>query len=190
MEKRRRALLLDTDPDTLITLQHVLEEADIDATVPWDEMEACQLIEGTPFDLILVGDHPPELNAAVILDDLSLRGTCPPVLIFRGIFGEKDAEYFRRLGAIGVVPKRDALAVLEQVTRVLAPVQLKANAAKACLNPARAWQAASWSLRGAAEVGMRRLCSSCNRTMTVTAEKGMLQVVPLPVTGIAVRSAS
>jgi DNA-binding response OmpR family regulator len=130
VEKRRRALLLDTDPDTLITLQHALEEADIDATVTWDETEARQLIEATPFDLILVGDHPPELNAAAILDDLSLRGTCPPVLILRGVFGEKDAEYFRRLGAIGVVPKRDAQAVLEHVTRVLAPVQLKENSAK------------------------------------------------------------
>jgi DNA-binding response OmpR family regulator len=143
MEKRRRALLLDTDPDTLITLQHALEEADIDATVTWDEMEACQLIEATPFDLILVGDHPPELNAAVILDDLSLRGTCPPVLILRGVFGEKDAEYFRRLGAIGVVPKRDAQAVLEHVTRVLAPVQLKGNGAKVGLTAAHACRAAS-----------------------------------------------
>jgi response regulator RpfG family c-di-GMP phosphodiesterase len=68
MEKRLRALLLDTDPDTLITLQRALEEADIDATVTGDEMEACQLIETAPFDLILVGDHPPELNGAVILD--------------------------------------------------------------------------------------------------------------------------
>lgn len=89
MEKRLRALLLDTDPDTLITLQRALEEADIDATVTGDEMEACQLIETAPFDLILVGDHPPELNAAVILDGLSLRGICPPVLILRGFFAEK-----------------------------------------------------------------------------------------------------
>jgi DNA-binding response OmpR family regulator len=143
MEKRRRALLLDTDPDTLITLQHALEQADIDATVTWDEMEACRLIEATPFDLILVEDHPPELNAAAILDDLSLRGTCPPVLILRGVFGEKDAEYYRRLGAIGVVSKRDALAVLEHVTRVLAPVQLKENAARVGLTVAHAWRAAS-----------------------------------------------
>jgi len=143
MERRRRALLVDTDPHTLITLQHALEEADIDATVTWDEIEACQLIGTAPFDLILVGDHPPELNAAAILDDLSLRGTCPPVLILRGIFGAKDAEYFRRLGAVGVVPKGDAGAVLEQVTRALAPLQIKANAAKAGLPPARAWQAAS-----------------------------------------------
>jgi DNA-binding response OmpR family regulator len=143
MERRRRALLLDTDPDTLIKLQHALEETDIDATVTWDETEACQLVETAPFDLILVGDHPPELNAAAILDDLSMRGTCPPVLILRGIFGEKDAEYFRKRGAIGVVPKRDANAVLEHVTRALAPVQLKGKAAKVELTAAHAWRAAS-----------------------------------------------
>lgn len=78
MERRRSALLLDTGPDTLIRLQHALEEADIDATVTWDEVEACHLIEATPFDLILVEDHPPELKAATILDELSMRGTCPP----------------------------------------------------------------------------------------------------------------
>jgi len=143
MEKRRRALLLDTDPDTLITLQRVLEEADIDATVTWDKVEACQLIKTIPFDLILVGDHPPELNAAAILDDLSLRGACPPVLILREIFGEKDAEYFRQLGAIGVVAKRDVVAVLEQVTMALPSVQLKANAAKASFTTSGAWRAAS-----------------------------------------------
>ena len=143
MEKRHRALLLDTDPDTLVTLQHALEEAGIDATVTWDEVEACQLIENAPFDLILVGDHPPELNAGAILDDLNLRATCPPVLILRGIFGEKDAEYFRRLGAVGVVPKRNARAVVEQATRALARVQLEAEVAKAGLTDARAWRAAS-----------------------------------------------
>ena len=160
MEKRRRALLLDTDPDTLITLQHALEEADIDATVTWDEKEACQLVEAMPFDLILVGDHPPELNAAAILDEFSLRGTFPPVLILRGIFGEKDAEYFRRLGAIGVVPKRDALAVLEHVTRALAPVQLKGNAGKVGLTAAHAWRAA-WvdtCANPTCPATLRRLC--------------------------------
>lgn len=143
MQKRHRVLLLDTDPDTLITLQHALEQADIDATVTWDEVEACQLIETTPFDLLLIGDHPPELNAAAILDDLSLRGTCPPILILRGIFGEKDSEYFRRLGAIGVAPKRDPVAVLEQVTKALAPIQFKAKAAKAGLIETRTSRAAS-----------------------------------------------
>ena len=131
MATLRRTLILDIDPDTLLTLQQLLEEAHIDASVTWDEMEACQLIEAAPFDLMLIGDHPPELNAAAILDDLSLRGICPPVLILRGIFGEKDVAYFRRLGAIGVVSKRDPCAVLEQVTKALAPIQLKTDAATA-----------------------------------------------------------
>jgi DNA-binding response OmpR family regulator len=130
MDKRlRRTLILDTDPDTLITLQHVLEEAEIDVTITWDEAEACQLIETAPFDLILIGDQPPELNAAAIVDNLGLRGTCPPVLILRGIFSEKDAEHFRRLGAVGVIAKRDPLAVLERVTKALAPIQFNAKAA-------------------------------------------------------------
>lgn len=143
MDRRRRALILDTDPDTLITLQHIIEEADIDATVTWDEIEAYQLIETAPFDLILIGDHPPELNAAAILDDLSSRGICPPVLVLRKIFGEKDTEYFHRLGAIGVVPKREPFAVLEQVTKALAPIQLKVNAADTGLTEGRARRAAS-----------------------------------------------
>ena len=142
MDRRHRTLILDTDPDTLITLQHLLEEAEIDATVTWDESEATQLIETAPFDLLLIGDHPPELNAAAIVDDLSLRGTCPPVLILRGFFGHNDAEYFRRLGAIGVAPKRDPLAVLEHVTKALAVNQFRAKATNAGLGDTHAGRAA------------------------------------------------
>jgi DNA-binding response OmpR family regulator len=142
-ERVHRVLILDTDPDTLITLQHVLEQAEIDATITWDEAEACQLLETTPLDLILIGDHPPELDAAAVLGDLSFRATCPPVLILRGIISEKDAEYFHKLGAIGVVPKRDPLAVLDQVTKALASMQFKAKSAKAGLVEARSYRAAS-----------------------------------------------
>jgi len=129
MDRLPRVLILDTDPHTLITLQHALEKAEIDTTITWDEAEACQLLETSHFDLILVGDHPPELDAAAIVDDLSFRGTCPSVLILRTVISEKDAEGFRRLGAIGVVPKLDLLAVLDQVTKTLAPMQFKAKAA-------------------------------------------------------------
>ena len=45
MNNSWRALILDTDPDTLLMPQQVLEQADIDATITWDRMEACQLIE-------------------------------------------------------------------------------------------------------------------------------------------------
>jgi CheY-like chemotaxis protein len=142
-DRLHQVLILDTDPDTLIALQHVLEQAKIDATITWDEAEACQLLETTLFDLILIGHHPPELDAAAILDDLSSRGCCPPVLILRATIGEKDAEYSQRLGAIGVVPKRDPLAVLDQVTKTLASLQFKAKSAKPGLVEARSFRAAS-----------------------------------------------
>ena len=35
------------------------------------------------FDLIIVGHHPPEIDAAPFLQDLSYKGTCPRVLILR-----------------------------------------------------------------------------------------------------------
>jgi DNA-binding response OmpR family regulator len=143
MDRLPRVLILDSDPHTLITLQHALEQVEIDTTVTWDETEACQLLETSHFDLILIGDHPPELNAAVILDDLSFRGTCPSVLILRPVVSEKDAEYFHRLGAIGVVQKGDPLAVLDQVTKTLAPTQFKAKSTKAGLAEARSLRAAS-----------------------------------------------
>jgi len=142
-ERLHRVLILDTDPDALITLQHVLEEAEIDATITWDEAEALQLLGTARFDLVLIGDHPPELDAAAILEDLSFRGACPCVLILRADICEKDVDYFRRLGAIGVVRKRDPLAVLDQITKALPSKQFKPSAAKTGLVEARSWRAAS-----------------------------------------------
>ena len=128
-EQLHRVLILDTDPDTLIILQHVLEHAKVDTTITWDKTEAGQLLESKSFNLIVIGDHPPELDAAAILQDLGFRGICPASLILLGIVREEDVQYFRRLGAIGVVSKRDPLVVLEQVTRALAPLKFRATAA-------------------------------------------------------------
>ena len=59
-----RVLILDFDPDTLIPLQHVFEEAGIDTAITWDETEACTLLGTKRFDLVILGDHPPEIDAA------------------------------------------------------------------------------------------------------------------------------
>jgi|SRR5271166_6206957 len=40
----------------------------------------------------------------------------------RVVASEKAGEYFQRLGVIGVVPKRNPMAVLDQLTKLLAPV--------------------------------------------------------------------
>jgi CheY-like chemotaxis protein len=116
-EQRYRVLILDADEDTLITLQHVLEDAGVDTTITWDENEARQLVERTPFDLIVLGDHPPEIKADTILRDFNLHNAFHPCLILREIVFESDIEYFRQLGALAVIPKRDPTEVLEQVRK-------------------------------------------------------------------------
>ena len=115
-----RVLILDSDPETLIKLQRALEDAGIDATITWDCAEASQLVENVPYDLMLIGDHPPDVDAAAVLESFSLRGTCPSALILRAINSQNNVEYLHRVGATGVIPKRDSFAVLEQVRNVLA----------------------------------------------------------------------
>lgn len=129
-ERLRRVLILDTDPDALITLQQVLEHAKVDTTITWDEAEARQLLAARSFDLLIVGDHPPELDAAAILHDPGFQGIRSS-LILRGTVLEKDIEYFRGLGAIDVVPKREPLVVLEQVARALSAMRFEATPEKA-----------------------------------------------------------
>lgn len=114
-------LILDMDPDTLISLQQALERANIDTTITWDKSEVRQLLAARSFDLIIIGDHPPEVDAAAILHDLGFPGI-PASLILRETVLAKDIEYFRGLGAIGVIPRQDPLEVLEQVITALSAV--------------------------------------------------------------------
>ena len=114
-----RVLILHTDPETLITLQHLLEGAGLDSIITWDEAEARQLLGNSAVDLMLIHDHPPEINAAAILRELHSRGSVLPVLILRGSAGENDADHFRRIGAMDVVPRQDLVAVLDRVKQIL-----------------------------------------------------------------------
>jgi DNA-binding response OmpR family regulator len=142
-ERIYRVLILDTEPDRLLALQQLLEEANLDATITWNEEEVYQLLGRSSFDLVLIGDHPPELDAAAILQDLSLRGTCPPALILRDAVPERERDYFRRIGATEVLPKRDLVAISELVTKLVAPIQFKPNATRSEVMQDRSWQAAS-----------------------------------------------
>jgi len=142
-EQLRRVLILDCDPDCLVGLQHVLQESGIDTTITWDKMEARQSLESETFDLIVIGDHPPELDSGAILDDLSLRGSCPPVLILRRVVCQSDINYFVWRGAIGVVSKADPLTFLDQVAKALASVPVRVKLAKAGRVESGSWRAAS-----------------------------------------------
>jgi DNA-binding response OmpR family regulator len=141
-ERSRRVLILDSDAEWLIKLQHVFEGAGIDTTITWDKREACHWLENDPFDLVVIGDHPPELDSAAILDDLSFRGVCPPVLILLKVVCERDIEYFAWRGAMGVILKGDPLTVVDHVAKALDSLQFKAKSVRAGLLKNSPWRAA------------------------------------------------
>jgi CheY-like chemotaxis protein len=120
-EHKCKALILDSDPDALITLQSTLENGGVDTTITWDNAEARDLVRTTPFDLMLIGDHPPEISVENTLRDLRLRGVLSPCLVLcTTTTGNMRAERLRQLGVAGVLPKREPERVLEEVQKALA----------------------------------------------------------------------
>lgn len=120
-EHKCKALILDSDPDVLITLQHTLENGGVDTTITWDHAEARNLVGTTPFDVMLIGDHPPEISVENTLRDLRVRGALSPCLVLRTTAtGKMRAEVLRQLGVAGVLPKREPARVLEEVQKALA----------------------------------------------------------------------
>ena len=114
-ERKCKALILDSDPDALIVLQRTLENGGVDTTITWDNAEARNLAKSTPFDVMLIGDHPPEISPDTTVRDLRLRGIISPCLILRTTAREMDTERLRRIGVIKAVSKRDPDRVLKEV---------------------------------------------------------------------------
>ena len=114
-EHKCKALILDSDPDALITLQRTLENGGVDTTITWDDAEARNLIRSTAFDVMLIGDHPPEISAENTVRHFRVHGASGPCLILGTTAREKSAERLQRLGVVGVFPKRDPDRVLEEV---------------------------------------------------------------------------
>jgi DNA-binding response OmpR family regulator len=103
---RKKILILDRDEQVLIDLEQVLENAGFETTTTWDMEEALNLLSGRDFDLLLLGDHPPEVSGAELLKGLRSRGSSAPCIVLRCAprFPFEDL-YLCRLGAYAVVSK-------------------------------------------------------------------------------------
>jgi CheY-like chemotaxis protein len=100
---RTRILLLDSDERNLIELQGELEDCGFDTTITWDGAEALQWLRSLPFDVLLIGDHPPEVTASELLREIQCSDiTVQCVILQRGRNAFKP-EYFSSLGANGVI---------------------------------------------------------------------------------------
>ncbi len=68
--RRRTALVLDTDEAAMISLQRMLQDEGIDTTITWDQQEALALLRSKRYDVLLLAEHPPQLDSKYILQQI------------------------------------------------------------------------------------------------------------------------
>jgi DNA-binding response OmpR family regulator len=113
-----RVLICDFHPDVLIDLERVLEDMGFETTTTWNAADVEPLLGEYSFDLLIVGDHPPQMDAEVILS--KLRGKNYHVshvlcLVWRRHLDQHDLERLRSAGATTVVSGQDCASIVEEV---------------------------------------------------------------------------
>jgi len=117
--KYRRVLILDFDAATLIALEQVFEEAGFDTTTTWNMDEACLCLGQKRFDAIVVGDHPPIIDARAVLRRLEGLHRLIPCIVMRAPPGfSTEAKWTRLLSTLSGCSSSE---VLGKVHRRLDP---------------------------------------------------------------------
>jgi response regulator RpfG family c-di-GMP phosphodiesterase len=96
----RHVLILDFDAATLIALEQVLEDAGFDTTTTWNMHEACLWLGQKRFDAIVVGDHPPIIDARAVLRRLEGLHRLIPCFVMRAPPGFSTEPQWTRLVTI------------------------------------------------------------------------------------------
>lgn len=119
-DMRSRILIVDNDEKVLIELERALEQEGYETETAWNLPEGLDVLADGRFHLLLVGDHPPELNCERVLRVLAREGVDVPVIVMHTKPRHPFAEAFiAHLGAAGVVCKWNQREVVETVQRCI-----------------------------------------------------------------------
>lgn len=103
---KKHILIADSDEQALIELERLLEDEGFQTTTAWSTAETVNLLGQVEFDLLLVADHPPELNCEVILRRRRAAGAKTPLVVMETSPRHPFAEpYLVTLGADKFVQK-------------------------------------------------------------------------------------
>ena len=114
---RFRVLVLDLDDRTLITLERVMEEAGFDTATTWSSREAFSWLEKQRFELMIVGDHPPEIDAYAMLHRLRTIHRHVPSIVMRAARPLPDDPNLNEF--VVTLPGCAAAEILAQAHRIL-----------------------------------------------------------------------
>ena len=104
--QRKHILIADSDEESLIELEHLLQDEGFETTTAWSTSDTVDLLTRKKFDLMLVADHPPELNCELVLRLRRKAGTQTPLVVLETKPRHPFAEpYLLTLGATQFVQK-------------------------------------------------------------------------------------
>ncbi len=113
---RNRILIVDNDEKVLIALERALEQEGYETQTAWDLPEGLEVLSEGGFNMLLVGDHPPELNCERVLKVLARERVGLPVVVMHSNPRHPFAEAFiTHLGAAGVVCKWNEPQVVDTI---------------------------------------------------------------------------
>ena len=125
--QNKKILIVDSDESVLIALERVLEEQGYETTTAWELNAALKLMEDSRFDVLLVGDHPPDLNCERLLKLLRRGQLWTPCVVMHSAARHPFSEqYLQYLGAHGVACKWNDKEVLEEVRKCVADLHVAA----------------------------------------------------------------
>jgi len=115
----KNVLILDSAPEFLIALEHVLEEEGFNTTTTWNTGEAIALLSSRQFNVVLVGEHPPEVKGEEVLKALQSRRSIPCIVLQATTRNPFEVEHLSSLGAYAVIPKQRIKEVMDKLRQSL-----------------------------------------------------------------------
>lgn len=109
----KKVLVLDNDENVLITLEHLLEDEGIETATTWSPRHALELITSQAFDLLVAGDHFPDLSCEELLREVQRVG--PAVSVLMMCSRRSDPTDWERFGVRATVGSHEFAALLRWV---------------------------------------------------------------------------
>jgi CheY-like chemotaxis protein len=125
--QRKKILVVDNDESVLIALERALEEDGYETTTAWDLTEGVKRLNSEQYDVLLVGDHPPDVNCERLLKTLRKNSVWMPCVVMHSEERHPfSVPYLEYLGAHGVACKWNDKEVLEEVRKCVAELHVAA----------------------------------------------------------------
>ncbi len=113
---RNRVLIMDCHAEILMLFERLLEDEGYDTTTVWTGKDGLRALQQERFDLVLVNEYLPDMNAEAFIAELRDRGCNVPCVVMQPSATEiTDIRHFAAVGAVAVVCKWSHHKVLEVV---------------------------------------------------------------------------